>query len=835
MANFNIKKTAAIALSLAITAGGGIAYAHNALVVNEAAKSKSDNHIVVAASHKDLMPHTVSGFNGITNQSNVYNPAKKSVRYSDNAEVVFTEDFSLITDGTEAEPDMDMPLSSYLTDGDTFIEDSFFHTPGWWGMGAYPAGGCVGLCYPGRGGLLTTGQTDLYGNLHIKFRLKVREGNKEGAKQSLIVSVLHGDPFSPQISTAQGVLIVNQAPEDGWQEIDLNFQNPHKGNDSMIQFNGLTYSQAGFLIDDLVVTRDYDFCLKPSNLQSWGFDNDGFTAYWQPGAENNYYELTVLEEKTVGTEDQHGSCDFENADNSSDNYGLPANISVTSDDKDVITEENAAGGSKSIKIANNSIEISFNGGRAYQTDFLIGKGNIQNSEEPTIIVDASDGFRYSRLFTISPAEMDTETYLVSISEIMGNDFTGKYSKIRLTGTGFADNEFCLIDDIVYDATPETVTSTFIDKLTVNDNRMRVTDTDPACEYFFAVEAFKNNDCRSGITDFVHVLGMPAPVAVDATNIETEKGNFTANWTPVSKAENYILNCYSVNEIKEDNPMYYLLDETFSDAVELEEPVSGTAIDEYTDVPGWQCGAAFIGDGKIGTFFSIPILSPEISLQNNNGEFTVKFNCTFFPENEIVVQSYETYEIITGTPEDTDTDSFGRITKDVTVTFNDGKPHQQLLFYSTAMDAFFIDNVRVYQNVKAGDYTFKPYDNYIADGNSSSMNISVPANTPGKYAYNVIGEGNYFGRTYQSEQSNDVIVDMTPSGVSSPVKPLRTVIRGLAGEIELDLSENSKVEVYTADGRTAASLNANAGYSRISVPAGIYIVKANGNTSKVMVK
>lgn len=835
MANFNLKKTAALALSIAITAGGGIAFAHKALVVNEAAKSKTDNHIVVAASHKDLKPHSVAGFNGITNQSNIYNPAKKSVRYSDNAEVVFSEDFSLITDGTEAEPDMDMPLSSYLVDGDTFIEDSFFHTPGWWGIGAYPAGGCVGLCYPGMGGLMTTGQTDLYGNLHVKFRLKVREGNKEGKSQSLIVSVLNGDPFNPQTSTAQGYLIVNQTPEDGWQEIDLNFQNAHQGDDSMIQFNGMTYSTAGFLIDDLVVTRDYDFCLKPSNLQSWGFDNDGFTAYWQPGAENNYYELTVLEEKTIGSEDQHWTCDFESADNAADNYGLPTNLSVTSDNKDVITNENAASGSKSIKLSNNSIEIEFNGGRAYDANFLIGKGNIQDSEEPTITVDASDGFQYSRLFSISPAYMDTETYLISINEIMENEFAGKFSKIRITGSGFSENNFCLIDDIVYDASPETVTSTFIDKIMINDNRVRVTDIDPTCEYFFAVEAFKNNECSSGMTDFVHALGMPAPEAVDANNIDTEKGSFTANWTPVAKAENYILNAYSVNEIKEDNPMYYLLDDTFSDAYELEEPVSGSTIDEYTDVPGWQCGMAFIGDGNIGTFFGAQIISPELSLHNNGGEFTVKFTCTFWPENSIVVQSYENYEIITGTPDDTDTDSFGRITKDITVTFNDGKPHQQLAFYSTAMDAFFIDNVRVYQSVKAGDYTFKPYDNFIADGDSSSLNIAVPANAPGKYAYNVMAEGNYFGETYQSEHSNDVIVDMTPSGVSSLVKPLRTVIRGLNGEIELNLTENSNVEVYTADGRLAASHAANAGYSRISVPTGIYIVKANGNTSKVMVK
>ena len=54
--------------------------------------------------------------------------------------VLFQEDFSKFTDGTE-----DSPADCITANGNYHISDNLTAQPGWTGNGVYPAGGCIVL------------------------------------------------------------------------------------------------------------------------------------------------------------------------------------------------------------------------------------------------------------------------------------------------------------------------------------------------------------------------------------------------------------------------------------------------------------------------------------------------------------------------------------------------------------------------------------------------------------------------------------------------------------------------------------------------------------------
>ncbi len=283
MRNFTAK-SASMLFALAVIGGGGLikAQVEKATPLCKSIKSTDLTEVYARQAHEGAL---------------IRKTVKPAPFRAAQQEVILEEDFSKITGGTEETPGAE--IGSYSQSGNSAWPDGVTSTPGWWGIGTYAIDGSLGLCRTGMGGVVSTGPMNLYGNLHVSFRAKARVGNPEGKTQLLIVSITKGDINNPELSSAEGAKLLNLKVEDGWQDVELTFRNPNKGDDSRLQINGMTYTPAGFVIDDIKITRDYDFCLPPTAMSCSNFTDDGFTIDWEPGAENNSYQFWLAQEKKL--------------------------------------------------------------------------------------------------------------------------------------------------------------------------------------------------------------------------------------------------------------------------------------------------------------------------------------------------------------------------------------------------------------------------------------------------------------------------------------------------------------------------------------------------------
>ena len=103
-----------------------------------------------------------------------------------------------------------------------------------------------------------------------------------------------------------------------------------------------------------------------------------------------------------------------------------------------------------------------------------------------------------------------------------------------------------------------------------------------------------------------------------------------------------------------------------------------------------------------------------------------------------------------------------------------------------------------------------------------------------YSYFVVAYTNGEDGTLNSEQSNEVNVNNT-SSVTSVANTADVMISGTEGAANVTLAHEAHINVYNVQGALVASTFGNEGLNRITLPSGIYVVKAGTTTAKVIVK
>lgn len=816
------KTTCAMSLALIIVGGGGLIYAQNPFqrgaTVKTAAKASDSKATDLTEIYRLQAQEAIKKGVPVT-------PTRAEA--SDEKEVMLEEDFSLLTDGTPDAPGA--PLSSYTEDGNSFIPEGKLHTDGWWAIGAREAGGMVALAEPRIGGLITTKAMDLYGRVTVSFRLKSREGNPEGSRQTIIVSPIGGDAYDPVLLDNFKLIIL--APEDGWQDYEITFLIADKSGTGRIQFNGMTYSAAGFLIDDIKITRDYELCLQPVGLNGYGFDNEGFTAAWTPNAENNSFLLSLLQEKTVGKEDVVGTVDFES---SLDNIAAPARLTLS--DKATVAAGEGADKSNALRLANGEwAELECGGGLLYGLSFFYNSSvDEYDGDGPYLKIEGYTLDGYQEYGDISLLDLEEGGESVDLKDYP--TFLNTYSKVRLSVSGLEEGDYCLLDNIAYEALPETEISEILKNEPVKETSYRVDGLDPEAEYYFAVEGVKRDDLTSGRTAYYHALGLPAPVATEATDVE-KRGAYTANWEATPKAKWYEVANFESRTIGEAVKDYVILHDDFEKAKDSESYLEGTSFDEFTKTPGWTSANGLVSLGSIGTF-RVPIYTPELSLGNNDGRFTVNMKILAFPDEIVVVQSMEEYVVTDLWDLYSDCDPYSLIEHEMTLTFSDGADYERLAIYGLGNGKILIDEITITQDVKEGDMVNSYVGREITEGDELSVRFSGLTNTPEfDYIYKVKAMGDYFGTKYTSDNSNDIKVSLNLSGVEEILKEIGELrgIRVVEGGIEVTLAEAAAVSVSSLSGVNVCNETLSEGTHRIALDGGIYVVTAGGKTIKAIVK
>ena len=166
--------------------------------------------------------------------------------------------------------------------------------------------------------------------------------------------------------------------------------------------------------------------------------------------------------------------------------------------------------------------------------------------------------------------------------------------------------------------------------------------------------------------------------------------------------------------------------------------------------------------------------------------------------------------------------------------------ENLTFYSNNYLPFLIDNIRITQNVKAGEQiTIVNKSVATADATIKSLDMT-DADLAGNYdvKYKVTAFRSNRGDTkniWSSRASNLVTVrKFDPSGIDDAPKG-GTTVRVVSGGVAVDLSAAATVCVYDASGVMVENRQCEAGTTILPLSHGFYVVKVAGRALKVAVK
>lgn len=337
--------------------------------------------------------------------------------------------------------------------------------------------------------------------------------------------------------------------------------------------------------------------------------------------------------------------------------------------------------------------------------------------------------------------------------------------------------------------------------------------DPAKEYYFAI-------CSHYVRTFsertlIHANVIAVPEIKEAADIK--KDGFTAVWSPVTKADNYEVTLYGVNQVQEDTDSFIIFEEdfdnvsAFTDATDINNPTvlteeSGITLDDLTSTPGWEGAIDHIVlvEGKIGLDdWNYFLTTPKLYVSGSDN-ITISA-CLESPNPDAVAYFRFNGKLYQIPLED------GRFEGEFEFP-TEGAIESSL---DIAADGTFlyIDYLVVSQNLKKGALTFTYMGNTLTENGETEMSFSgLDTETFDLYGYSVRAfRGDLF-----SEATDRMVVDMKNGSSWNGIDSTSVGINGV---------ELTEVARYTLDGR------------QIDEPVkGINIVRYNdGSIRKVMVK
>ena len=727
---------------------------------------------------------------------------------ADRWETLIYEDFSLMTKGTEDVPDGTMYPEDYETTYNMYLPDDLFHTPGWFGLGVYQAGGNMALNYPGFGGVLNSPMMNMQGRIRMQLRVKCID-----RARPFFISILAGGydyPFDPSDTQGGQMNLYNFEPEDGWQDIEVYVNIPYAGSDCFFQLNAATYNDGGLIVDYVKVSRDKEYLATPDGLTASKFVTDGFTASWNKAYGADSYLVNLYETKTVGTDNGKYEESFEDASLDGEQVvGLGEGWSAKGTG-DAITSD-AADGSKAFLLSNETDFVKFEptSGKILAGKFAIKRVKANEGSYDQIYVDVNDGGNI-RTWVMGATNIPDDEYMtVDLGEF--EDFPmGRASSITIYISPYYDvTDVYAIDDISFETTPPTETTCVAEGIAAKDTCLVINELDLSNLYSFTVQSVKADGTTSDPSEVYYAYGVAAPVVKEATDIDP-RGGYTANWEKAINATSYDLYNYEIYTVPEDTEDFTVFEENFNKCTEgtLDNPVSlnnydPVIINDYTDNIGWSGWGTLLSNGMVGCINNyVDLQSPAINLDRAEGNYTVTVDFVTLNDNvDFVIQGDNTmYQLVNAEKAGTHT---------ATVEMYGGTTTTRLLFYTYDGSAFLIDRVVVKQDVKAGDEITTTLGMQTLDGDATSARISgLQIKSGYKYGYNLVSYYDRYGEVYVSDPSAMQYVEFEATGIDS---------------VETEGEEAQQpTEIYDLSGRKVSTPNAK----------GVYIIKSGDEVKKV---
>ena len=423
----------------------------------------------------------------------------------------------------------------------------------------------------------------------------------------------------------------------------------------------------------------------------------------------------------------------------------------------------------------------------------------------------------------------------------------------------------------------------VENQAVSDTTYTVTGITSGQDYYYTVQSVDAEGHKSFEPTPQYVCDLEAPKDLTATDIDQEKGTFTASWEPTPSAERYNYWAFCNRKATQDGP-FTVTDEDFT-GVKCPDGTLGEgmgysmtedewkqtsvtnpsyfSMDNYVIQPikqgGWVAKNGFpLADGciKVDGYQYVynnsdaGLISPELDLSKDGGKITI--NVDLWGDSESIDYGDGDVRVYTAQcaaalfnwdPAKNDfTQAELVYVKDLssswqnrTIELTQGSERSVIGLYVVGAPAnLFFDNLKITQNYKAGESLVDPivYHRWWNGGNSVDVQIPIRGN---------LSEISHRVTAIKSNQQTGAIVESLPSDTeivgtyeSTGVKSVNLLSKAnvrVEGKT-IVVNGNGPVQVYGLDGALVAKAEAN-GQARINVPSGAYIVKTNNETVKVV--
>ena len=771
------------------------------------------------------------------------------------ANVVFAEDFSKFTAGSETAPDA-TDISGSQAEG-YVINSKYLNQPGWYGKGVHQAGGVCALKiyeYQYEGypdiytacGYISTPETELFGDIEVTFRAKKTAGT--------------GDFWVGLCDNENGpVDELTVVLTDEWQSYTFKSNKATFKDNNVVQFAPRYETEV--LIDDIVIKRALTRTETPNILNPINNSFEEFVARWNPTKTAEKYRLNVYKkveapDYVAGTlkESFDGINVKEDGitiDTANPNYPEGWSIDVSANGKQDMnnTEGFFNTAPRSIMLDEVGDEFTSPETPAFikEIRFWVRPSSMVYEYDPSMISVSLYDSKNEKWFPIAnmPNYYMEENGMVYsfVSDQIGlgvNRVKFEYIQKGTEAVTFA------IDDVELDYETQMLDAPVLENYETTDTFCVVKDIDPAHEHFYYVQAIQG-DLVSDKTPDMWVDGITGlkPVVNAATNIT--ENSFDISWTEFHNARSYSLELSKVINASSEMNNVVIMEENF-DRVKggtFEIPSTDWGI-SYDFADNGVCDTHWVSyqaqwvDGMIGTrgtneWTGVPgfIASPLLNLENNGGAFDVELTVrTMAADEEIAVMiqpdlnenatSYKTFKC-TGAA-----DSYSTV-----INFEKGGLNGcHISIMSIAGTQLYLDNIKITQNLKQGDKCTAPYKSYQTETNSYSF-TDLPEGFD--YGVEVTAKGMKDYVYYTSERSDRMIVSTScATGIEVAEGETINVSANDSSVLIEGVTNATLVEIYNVQGQKVYA-SAVSGSAVIPLENGIYLVKAGLKTVKVAVR
>lgn len=762
--------------------------------------------------------------------------------------VMLEEDFSKFSDGSEENPGEEIKNPDRY-----YISEDLTAQPGWTGMGLHPCGGSV-LVMPymydagyGDGpeltdGYISTPPMPLGGTVTVTFRAKAHKPGTD-----LWVAVCD-DYYGPADSESF-------YPDEEWREYSFTTSEASLTDNSYFQFR--PYEGGEAYIDDIRITLVRDRIATPYALPATNVSPTEFKANWEETGAPSYllsvYSLVPDENPVTGKLFQN----FDGITPDGENKNIPEGWTMTFGGKTVSREEgNFSSAPQSVVFdeVTDMIETPRTEYPLTNLDFWVKPSSMEQEEE------------FMSLLRVEVYHAETEAW-ESIAQVpnswmeenggiygyttdeMGSDVV----QVRLSMIQKGVVDFYL-DDLTLSYASNGTRVDVLKDAEFDASGVTVKDIDPAADTYYIVKA-KDGDVVSPASSSIWVDGIAglkvnALPATDVTNT-----SFTANWEPLGHATSYKVDAYATTSADEDMAGVVVLEESFDNIDEGTVETPGTDWNSPYDFsargwastgwcatqPAWIEGMA----GTTGTSWwgtAGLVYSPLLDLSCDGGEgFDVDLTVltTVNDLSHLGMQEPEgVFALVLDNPASTQALASGLLDTPV-AGINSGKVHVDtkavgdlkkvyVALMNKSGSPFFVDHVKITQNLRKGEVLSRPLASVTAEGTSLEFKGLDPVSD---HSYAVTASTTRDYRNYISEPSDRQEVSTKAMGVENVI-PEGFSVNCTEGALEISASAGTAWSVYTVTGIRVAS---GSGNSTVSLGNGIYLVKTGSGTLKLSVR